>query len=259
MMQCFHGCGLLIAMAFVLSGQAGASSLLILEDDWESGSIASADWNSWGSPAPLLQGGGNAVGNHSLDPNGNGSYLSGLVSANTFALTDAVQVSIDAYIESAPQWSELSFGLARTAGITQSNVHLEHLATVTIDADIQGTGYKFYAKFVGDGGTEVDWDASAEAVFDAWHNYVFDFAENGTVQVRVDDIMVFESSSGLYDYTVDDEFTVLLGGRSYGATSNLYDSIRAIQVPEPTTALLLGLVGLALLLHRRRNLRRYSS
>ena len=50
------------------------------------------------------------VGNHSLDPNGDGWYHSGVVSADTFVLSPGVHVSIDAYIESASQWSELTFG-----------------------------------------------------------------------------------------------------------------------------------------------------
>ena len=248
MMRCLRGCGLLLATALMLPGEAGASSLLLLEDDWESGSIASADWISWGSPVPVLESGGNAAGNYSLDPNGDDYYLSGLVSASAFSLSGGVRVSIDAYIESALQWSELSFGLARTTEITQNNVHLEHLATVTIDADLQGTGYKFYWKFAGDGGVESDGSSTPEAVFDAWHNYVFDFAADGSARLRVDGAVVFESSPGLYNYGIDEEFAVLLGGRSYGATVNLYDSIRATQVPEPTTALLftLGLAGLGM-------------
>jgi len=220
--------------------------LPLLEHDWESGTIAPADWHSWGFPSPALASGGNAAGNHSLDPNGDSSYLSGLVSANTFTLSGGLQVSIDAYIESATQWSELSFGLARTSAITPYNVHLEHLATVNIDADTQGSGHKFYAKFVGDAGTEADWSAAPGSVFDAWHNYVFDFAADGSARVRVDGVAVFESSVNLYDYSVGEEFAVLLGGRSHGATVNLYDSIHVTQVPEPTTALLLafGLAGL---------------
>ena len=257
MLRCLRGCGLLLATALLLAGEAGASSLLPFDDDWESGSIASADWNSWGYPAPLLESGGNAEGNYSLDPNGDSSYLSGLVSANTFTLSGGVRVSIDAYIESALQWSELTFGLANTEALTQDNVHLTHLAVVTIDADIQGsTGYKFYTRFTGDGGVatvypSVSSGLTPESVFDAWHSYVFDFAADGSAQVRVDGVLAFETGAGFYDYGSDGEFAVLLGGRSHGATINLYDSISATQVPEPTTALLLT-VGLAGLGVRRR-------
>lgn len=246
-----RGLGLLLGMAGLLAllpAAAGAFPVVLLEENWESGTISSTQWDSWGSPAPLLVSGGNAVGNDSLDPNGDGSYLSGLVSANTLAFSSSVRVSIDAYIESASQWSELRFGLVHTSAITQNNVHLEDLATVFIDADNQGSGHKFYAEFTGSGETKTELHANPGAFFDAWHNYVFEFAEDGSAQVRVDGAVVFESPVGIYDYNLDQDFAVLLGGRSYGTTVNLYDSISAVQVPEPTTAMLLtlGLAGLGL-------------
>ena len=86
----------------------------LYSEDWESGSIDAADWTMWGYPDPVLQSGGNAVGNHSLDPNGDSSYLSGVVSANPLTLSAGLRLSVEAYIEAAPLWSELSFGLANT-------------------------------------------------------------------------------------------------------------------------------------------------
>ena len=38
----------------------------LYSEDWESGSIDAADWTGWGSPDPVLQSRGNAVGNHAL-------------------------------------------------------------------------------------------------------------------------------------------------------------------------------------------------
>jgi len=227
-------------------------------EDWESGSIDSARWSSWGYPLPVLQSGGSATGSYSLDPNGDGLYHSGVVSADTFALSGGVRVSINAYIESASYWSELTFGLANTTAIgTNPNLNLSALAEVTIDADTQGTGYKFYTRFDGDGGVEVGYPSAASgltpaSVFDAWHTYVFDFAPDGSAQVRVDDVLAFETATGLYDYSSDTAFAVVLGGRSYSTTVNLYDSISVNQVPEPAVFAMLLLGSLAASCSRRR-------
>ena len=255
--RCWQVIGI-IASVVLFSPNARADFAFPFAEDWESGSIDPARWNSWGSPLPLLQSGGNALGNHSLDPNGDGSYHSGVVSADTFALSGGVRVSIDAYIESASQWSELTFGLANTTAIgTNPNLNLSALAEVTIDADTQGIGHNFYTRFDGDGGGEVDYPSAESgltpaSVFDAWHTYVFDFAADGSAQVLVDDVVAFETAAGFYDYSSDGEFSVLLGGRSYGATVNLYDSISVIQVPEPETFVMVLSGGLLLLLFRRR-------
>ena len=45
-----------------VTGWAGT----LYSEDWESGTIDAADWTGWGSPDPVLQSGGNAVGNHAL-------------------------------------------------------------------------------------------------------------------------------------------------------------------------------------------------
>ena len=246
--RCWQVIGI-IALVTLFSANARADFTFPFAEDWESGSVDPARWNSWGSPSPVFESGGNAIGSYSLDPNGDGSYHSGVVSADTFALSNGVSVSIDAYIESAAFWSELTFGLATTTAIvTNPNLNDSALAEVTIDADTQGTGYKFFTRFDGDGGVEVDYSSVApESFFDAWHTYVFAFGADGSAQVLVDDVLVFETTAGFYDYSSDAEFSVLLGGRSYNATVNLYDSISVIQVPEPSTCMLLltGLLGLA--------------
>ncbi|MFP6628514.1 MAG: PEP-CTERM sorting domain-containing protein [Myxococcota bacterium] len=243
----------MIAFVTLFSPTARADFVFPFAEDWESGSIDSARWNSWGVPSPVLQSGGNAIGNLSLDPNGDGSFHSGVVSADVFSLSGGVRVSIDAYIESAASWSELTFGLANTTAIdTNPNLNLSALAEVTIDADTQGTGYKFFTRFDGDGGVEVDYSVLApELFFDAWHTYVFDFAADGSAQVLVDGVLAFETAAGFYNYSINSEFSVLLGGRSYQATVNLYDSISVTKVPEPTTGLLLGLSLLGVAVRRR--------
>ena len=260
--RCWQAIGI-IALVSLFSPNARAQFAFPFAEDWESGSIDSTRWDSWGYPDPVLDNGTSAVGSYSLDPNGNESYLSGLVSADTFALSGGVRVSIDAYIESASSWSELSFGLADTTSVTPNNVHLMHVATINLDADTQGNAdppennYKYYSKFqnAGDDVSIVYYGLSGNALlpfFDTWHTFQFDFAANGSAQVRVDDVLTFETVAGFYDYNTDNEFSVLLGGRSYSSTVNLYDSISVSLVPEPSAGLL-ALFGLTLLpLSRRR-------
>ena len=235
----------------------------LYSEDWESGSIDAADWTKWGSPDPVLQSGGNAMGNYSLDPNGDHYYLSGLVSTSTLPLSAGLRLSVDAYIEAASSWSELSFGLANTTAVTPTNVHLSHLAMITIDADTQGSAsppennYKFYTKFQGSGGSQTVYPSASSgltptSVFDGWHSYAFDFKQNGSAQVLVDGVRAFETAPGLFDYGVDNSFALVFAGRSYSSTINLFDSIRVVQSPEPATLLTLLLGSLTLLLVRRR-------
>ena len=105
-------------VAYLASASTTGFAALLYSENWESGSIDAADWTKWGYPDSVLQSGGNVIGNHSLDPNGDSSYLSGLVSTNTLTLSAGLRLSVDAYIEAASSWSELSFGLANTTAVT---------------------------------------------------------------------------------------------------------------------------------------------
>jgi hypothetical protein len=243
----------IFALVALGSPDGRAEFMFPFTEDWESGSIDSAHWNSWGYPSPLLDNGANTAGGYSLDPNGDGSFHSGVVSAETFPLSGGVRVSIDTYIQSASKWSELTFGLAnRTTIGTNPNRNVFSLAAVTIDADNQGTGHKLFTKFQSDNKNKTDYPSAksgitSESVIDGWHTFVFDFASDGSAEVQVDGAITFKTSAGFYNYSTDDAFSVVLGGRSYGTTVNLYDSIRVHQVPEPTAFALL-LVGGSMLL-----------
>ena len=113
-------------------------------------------------------------------------------------------------------------------------------------------GISYLPKFQSDNKNHTDYPSAKsgitpESVIDRWHTFVFDFASDGSAEVRVDGAITFETSAGFYNYSTDDAFSVVLGGRSYGATVNLYDSISVHQVPEPAAFVLLLLGGLTLL------------
>ena len=250
-------CSCAIVGDLALAPSTAQSQFILGSDDFEA-SIDPARWNSSEYPSPVFASGGNAVGNYSLNLNGHGYYMSGAVSADTFALPRDIRVTIDAYIQSAAQ---LTFGFARTTNIGLTpNPNLFSVATVTIDADTQESGYNFYTRFDGDSGVEVDYPSevsglTSASVFDGWHTYVFDFPTDESAQVLVDDARAFETDRGLYDYSIDSGFTVALGGRSYGATVNIYDSIQVSQAPELSACGLLLIGNLTLLLSRSRPLK----
>ena len=208
------------------------SAVNLLVEDWESGNTS--QWNSWGSPLPTLNSSESAIGNYSLDPNGDGSYHSGVVSQEMFNLTSGVRLTLDTYIESASAWSELEFGLVDTNIIPNSpNTSNYTMASVFIDADTQNTGYKLYASFIGEGASQtIIKNELATNYFNDWHSFSFDFDIDGSVSIAVDDQTIFASNSGVFDYNNESNFAIMLAGRSYSGSDNLYDNISLTQIPE---------------------------
>jgi hypothetical protein len=217
----------------------------LIAEDWESGNTN--QWNSWGYPLPTLNSTSSALGNYSADPNGDGSYHSGLVSQQMYSFTDEIRLSIDAYIESASAWSELEFGIINTNSIpTNPNTSQYTVATLMIDADTQNTGHKLYASFVGSGGSQtITQHESASALFNGWHTYSFSFAADGSATISIDDQTVFSTDTGIFNYSNESTIAVMLAGRSYSSTNNLYDSVELTQIPEvSSSALWIGAVSL---------------
>ena len=110
----------------------------IFTEDWESG-LDSSIWSTWGGPhrcshRPVM------AGSYSLDPNGDGSYLSGVISTERFTPVAGMQLSVQAYIESAQSWSDgVWIGVSDTDRLTP--VYSEYnYVTLFIDADNQGIG-----------------------------------------------------------------------------------------------------------------------
>lgn len=230
-----------------LLGYSISSANTLLEENWESGNTN--QWNSFGDPLPSLNSTSNALGTYSLEPNGDFNYHSGLVSNQMFSLTSNTRLTVDAYIESAVAWSELEFGLVNTnilpdnkmPGYDPDNTSNTNytVATLLIDADTQDSGYKFVGNFVGDNGSQRIFENDLVSnYFDDWHSFTFDFQEDGSIAISIDDQSVFTSNSGLFDYNSASDFAVMLAGRSYDGTDpvssseNLYDNISLISVPE---------------------------
>ena len=222
--------GFYICCFFTYLNIHAAINLII--EDWESGNAN--QWNSWGSPLPTLNSSESAIGNYSLDPNGDSSYHSGVVSQEMFNLTSGIRLTLDTYIESAAAWSELEFGLVNTNIIPNSpNTSNYTMASVFIDADTQSTGYKLYANFFGEGASQtIIKNELATNYFNDWHRFTFDFDIDGSVSIAVDDQTIFASNSGVFDYNNESNFAIMLAGRSYGSSDNLYDNILLTQIPE---------------------------
>ena len=222
--------GFYICCFFTYLNIHAAINLLI--EDWESGNAN--QWNSWGSPLPTLNSSESAIGNYSLDPNGDGSYHSGVVSQEMFNLTSGIRLTLDTYIESAAAWSELEFGLVDTNIIPNSpNTSNYTMASVFIDADTQSTGYKLYANFNGEGASQtILKNELATNYFNDWHSFTFDFDIDGSVSIAVDNQTIFASNSGVFDYNNESNFAIMLAGRSYSSSDNLYDNILLTQIPE---------------------------
>lgn len=208
------------------------SAVNLFIEDWDAGHMN--QWNSWGSPQPILNASATAGGGYSLDPNGDGSYHSGVVSQQMFSLSSGIRFTLDAFIESAPAWSELEFGLVNTNIISNSpNTSNFTMASILIDADTQNTGYKLYAKLSGEGASQtIIKNELATNYFDDWHRFTFDFELDGSISISIDDQSIFTSDSGVFDYNIESDFAIMLAGRSYSTSENLYDNISLVQIPE---------------------------
>ena len=201
-------------------------------EDWEEGNLNK--WNSWGSPLPILNSSVSAIGDYSLDPNGDGSYHSGLVSQQMFSLSSDIRLTLDAFIESSFAWSELEFGLVNTNVIPNSpNTSHYTVASVLIDADTQNTGYKLYANLIGEGASQtIIKNELATNYFNDWHRFTFDFELDGSISISIDQQSIFVSDPGVFDYESESNFAIMLAGRSYGSSDNLYDNVSLVQIPE---------------------------
>ena len=243
---------------FVIFFIANTSFGSLFNESWETGLIDNLKWNSWGYPTPNISTTTYTQDNYSLDPNGDSAYLSGVVSVQTFTPVAGLELSIDAYIQSASQWSELEFGFSNTTSIdTTPQYHEYSYASLYIDADTQGYGHNRWAYFNKSNGASSDGSDPLinlelpNTTFDGWHNYKFTFTDNETIQISIDNTLTYESPSSWYDYDIDNEVAIYLGGRSYGATENLYDNITLSIIPEPNSIILITSTFALLIFIRR--------
>ena len=248
----------LFTKLFCLFFIACSSSASLFSENWELGVIDNSKWNSWGYPLPNISSSSNKLGNYSLDSNGDSAYLSGVVSVQTFTPVAGLELSIDAYIQSASQWSELEFGFSNTTTIDTTPQYFEYsTASLYIDADTQGFGYNRWSYFNNSyDATSAGSDPLINAeltntTFDDWHNYKFTFTEYQTIQISIDNILTYESPTNWYDYDSDNEVAIYLGGRSYGSTENLYDNITLSIIPEPNAVMLITSTFASFMLIRR--------
>jgi len=248
---------ILILFTFgIFSTQISLSATVnLLSESWEQGNFE--QWNSWGSPSPQFNSTQDALGQYSLDPNGDGSYHSGLVSKQMFTLSEGTRLKIDAFIESSFAWSELEFGLVDTNIIpTNPNTNQYTIASIVLDADTQNTGHKLYANFLGSNTQETVFkNELAVNYFDDWHSFIFDFQQDGSISISIDEATVFNSSPGVYNYDTEPDFAVILAGRSYGAVNNLYDNIILEQVPEPSAySAIVGIIALCIVSIKKKHI-----
>ena len=128
-----------------------------------------------------------------------------------------MQLSVQAYIESAQSWSELEFGLASATQIDSTPVYSEYnYVTLFIDADNQGIGpqiWDYYRTGQGaaaNGSTTQVNGASLTSLFDGWHTFTFTFTETQSIEIAIDGVAFNASPDNWYDAATD-EFSIYLG------------------------------------------------
>ena len=90
-----------------------------------------------------------------------------------------------------------------------------------------------YANLFGGGASQtIIKNELATNYFNDWHRFTFDFELDGSISISIDDESIFASDSGVFDYNIEPNFAIMLAGRSYGSSDNLYDNISLAIIPE---------------------------
>ena len=206
-----------------------------LSETWESGTINSANWASYGTPAPQVV---PAVGGRSgyvFDNNGDSSYDSGVFSVQALDLSAGASIEADIYLDFsnlAGCWAQASFALSdSTAPIASVNPNwggfFWSIAAVGdacggSPANLKGKAW-FSFGVMPTGGT---WETSdnvinAETYANGWHKARVDILADARATFLIDDTALWTSTQ-----PIDTKYLtgrrLILGSRSSGSAGKAY-------------------------------------
>lgn len=188
-------------------------------ENWEQG-INSSIWKSWGNPRPIVVNGG-IGGSKAVNPNGNGTYQSGLTTFRRFTIKSGMNVS--AYFntdQTSIYWQNLVLRLTEKNANEISDTSLDDSVTyayiyVTAESNIQEVRY----------GVEGESYAEPYNINDdqTFIKYEFKINSDGTVSFYKNGTLKFKTNSRI-NFTANPSATVTVDGRSYN-TNHMIDNI----------------------------------
>ncbi|MBK9440054.1 MAG: hypothetical protein IPN53_01605 [Comamonadaceae bacterium] len=211
----------------------------LLTETWESGSINSSVWTSYGSPAPGVVA---AIGGRSgfiFDNNGDLSYDSGVFSVQPLSLSAGSSIEADIYLDFsnlAGCWAQVSFALSdSTAPVASVNPNWggfywsigAHGDACASPANLNRKSWFSFGVMPAGGTWESSNDAiNADSYARGWHKARVDFQADGRVTFSIDGIALWTSTQPM-----DSKFLtgrrLILGSRSSGSAGKAYhDNIK---------------------------------
>lgn len=197
---------------------------VVIEDDWESGVIDGSKWQVFGSPTPsLVSPGYNS--NYAFDPQGDGSWGSGVNAIMKLSLPNGWSISFDAAnITATSYWQGAHVGFSRNPqGDGLTNWYVD----IGIIGETEGGRWPWprFVRYYADG------EYYDEPIDEAWHHYEIKSLPDGRVAFYLDGSLRYESQNIIEINSAN----FFVEGRSY-AGPVLVDNVLVQTSNTPPTA-----------------------
>jgi hypothetical protein len=153
---------------------------MIFQENWETGSIDTTVWRKWGTPSAFIANEG-FNSSHSLDPNGDGNYNSGVVTNAQYSISGTV-LEFDANITgTATHHQAAMVGFGKNDGSSSKN------NTSYIQTRINGDYNSVDVVYTAFHQALVEYDIGT-----GWHHYRIEVSTSGHVKFYRDGFATFE-------------------------------------------------------------------
>ena len=194
----------------------------VFTEQWESG-INGAVWKTWGNPLPFIQTGMGISGSDVIDPNGDGTYTSGVTSYQNFDLTKPTRFEYKLFTYSNNtvwEYSEVGFGNQTAAGYSGTGAQPGFAVFIRVEP---ATADTFPLQIRYKAGSDLFTEPYVPANDDnVWRTYAFEINQDGTVSFYKDGVHKFTSTVTLSGKTAQ---PVVVAARSVNTVTLIDDVV----------------------------------
>lgn len=170
----------------------------VFEETWESGTIDSGKWKSFGSPSSFLQTSGHDGSNYSIDTNGDGMYDSGVISYQEFQWLPGCVYSAWMKVTTSAQaeWHVARICIAREDPSTFSDTSPDRLVELYW---VYSTNTQWVCAQAWNGSQMVNYrrEDSHFIDFDKWHHFAIEFTASDTIKFLIDGKLFAETDNSV--------------------------------------------------------------